>query len=101
MPRTSLSEWQARFFAERVQAPASGEDGVYYREQVFGAIEVLSEALPEIADALGENNFRYFVRELLRETQPTDALGTSLVTPFLDLLKNRPELEHSPIHALL
>ena len=97
MPNTSLSEWQARFFVDRVQTPASGEKGVYYREQVFGAIEVLSEALPEVVEELGENNFRYFVRELLRETQPTDALGTSLVPRFQAFLKTRPELQDSPI----
>lgn len=95
MRHESLSEWQAQFFADRVETPASGEEGVYYREQVFGAIEVLAEALPEIAEELGENNFRYFVRELLRETQPKDALGTSLVAPFLNLLRHRPELQDS------
>ena len=96
MPRAPLSEWQAGFFETRVRTPASGPDGVYFREQVFGALEVLSDALPELEAALGEQNFRYFVRELLREAQPRDALGTSLIEPFLELLLERPELSDNP-----
>lgn len=62
------------------------------REQVFGALSVLSEALPELEASLGESNFRYFVREFLRSTQAQDALGTTLVEPFLSFLEDRPEL---------
>lgn len=91
MPQ-ALSDWQAAFFMERVQTPTSGDDGAYFREQVFGALEVLSGSLPELEAALGEQNFRYFVRELLAETQPRDAMGNSLVIPFLELLLERPEL---------
>lgn len=87
-----LSEWQAEFFEQRVETPRSGADGVYFREQVFGAVEVLSSALPDIVEALGEQNFRFFVRELLTTTAPRDALGTSLERPFLELLATRPEL---------
>ena len=92
MSQAPLCDWQARFFTDRVRRAASGPDGVYYREQVFGALDVLSAALPKLEEALGEPNFRYFVRELLGETQPTDAMGTSLVMSFLDLLLERPEL---------
>ena len=92
MSDTSLSDWQARFFEERVATPSSGPDGVYFREQVFGALEVLSGALPEVEEALGTQNFRFFVRELLATTQPTDSMGVSLITPFLDFLASRPEL---------
>lgn len=92
MSPTPLSEWQARFFSERVSARSSGPEGVYFREQVFGALSVLSEALPEVQSSLGESNFRYFVRELLSSTQVKDALGTSLVEPFLSFLEDRPEL---------
>lgn len=88
----SLDEWQARFFEERVSTAASGPEGVYFREQVFGAVEVLAEALPDVQAALGEQNFRYFVRELLRTTQPRDALGTTLIDRFQAFLKTRPEL---------
>lgn len=87
-----LSDWQAEFFEQYVETPRSGADGVYFREQVFGAIDVLSSALPDIADALGEHNFRFFVRELLSTTAPRDALGTSLERPFLEFLASRPEL---------
>lgn len=92
MSPTPLSEWQARFFSERVSARCSGPEGVYFREQVFGALSVLSEALPEVQATLGESNFRYFVREFLSGTQARDALGTSLVEPFLSFLEDRPEL---------
>ena len=87
-----LSEWQAEFFERRIETPSSGPDGVYFREQVFGAIDVLSHALPDVEDALGERNFRFFVRELLATTAPRDALGTSLTAPFLEFLASRPEL---------
>jgi hypothetical protein len=90
-----LSSWQLTFFDERARTPASGTDGVYYREQVFGALEVLSDALPEIEEALGANGFRFFVRELLAAAQPTDSLGTSLIEPFLEFLSRRPELSSS------
>jgi hypothetical protein len=96
MSETPLSSWQAQFFSERVRAQSSGSDGVYFREQVFGALDVLSDALPDLQSALGEQNFRFFVRELLQNAQPRDALGTSLVEPFLSFLLNRPELkDHS------
>ena len=65
---------------------------MYFREQVFGALSVLSEALPEVEASLGETNFRYFVREFLSSAQPSDAMGTSLVEPFLSFLRARPEL---------
>ena len=92
MPTAPLSDWQAEFFAARVRTPASGPDGVYYREQVFGALEVLSDALPDVEAALGEQNFRFFVRELLKTRQPGDAMGVTLIEPFLRLLLLRPEL---------
>ena len=88
----NLSEWQARFFAERVVQPQSGDDGVYFREQVFGAVDVLSGVLPDLEALLGAHNFRYFVREMLSEQQPRDALGTSLIVPFLEFLARRREL---------
>ena len=88
----SLSDWQSAFFAARVQTPASGREGVYFREQVFGALEVLRDALPDLEAVLGEQGFRFFVRELLAEVQPRDAMGTSLIEPFLELLLHRPEL---------
>jgi hypothetical protein len=87
-----LSEWQAEFFAERVATPNSGEAGVYFREQVFGAVDVLSGALPDLEATLGAQNFRFFVREMLTVHQPSDALGHSLVLPFLDFLESRDEL---------
>jgi hypothetical protein len=83
---TELSIWQAQFFLERVCAPSSGRDGVYFREQVFGALAVLSEALPDVQASLGEQNFRFFVREFLSSRQPQDALGTTLIAPFLEFL---------------
>lgn len=92
MPDMPLSDWQAAFFTERVRSPASDADGVYFREQVFGALEVLSGALPEVEEALGVQSFRFFVREFLMNQQPRDALGTTLVEPFLDFLLRRPEL---------
>ncbi len=92
MSQTPLSNWQVRFFSERVCERSSGNAGVYFREQVFGALAVLSEALPELEDSLGEMNFRYFVREFLSSAQPSDAMGTSLVEPFLSFLRARPEL---------
>lgn len=88
-----LAEWQAKFFEERIETPASGADGVYFREQIFGAVDVLSNALPDIEEALGERNFRFFVRELLATTAPHDALGTSLTAPFLEFLASRSELQ--------
>lgn len=98
----TLSDWQARFFAERVRGAASGVEGVYYREQVFGALEVLSGALPDLEEALGEQNFRFFVRELLTQKQPSDAMGTSLIVPFLEFLRARPELaEAERVHELV
>jgi hypothetical protein len=87
-----LSEWQARFFEERVAKPQSGDDGVYFREQVFGAVDVLTGALPELEATLGTANFRFFVREFLSVAQPGDALGHSLVAPFLEFLSGRDEL---------
>ena len=87
-----LSEWQAAFFAERVATAASGREGVYFREQVFGALDVLTDALPELEEALCEQNFRFFVRELLAATQPTDAMAISLIDSFLSFLANREEL---------
>ena len=97
-----LCDWQAAFFAERVRTPASGREGVYFREQVFGALEVLAEALPELEQALGEQTFRFFVREQLATTQPTDAMGASLVAPFVDFLSKREELSGSePVQALI
>jgi hypothetical protein len=69
---------------------------VYFREQVFGALQVLSDALPELHEALGEPNFRFFVREFLNDAQPQDALGTTLVEPFLEFLRVRPELAEVP-----
>lgn len=92
MSQTPLSNRQERFFSERVYDRSSGPDGVYFREQVFGALSVLSEALPEVEASLGEANLRYFVREFLSNAQPRDALGTSLVEPFLSFLRGRPEL---------
>lgn len=86
MSETPLSIWQAQFFSERVCARASGRDGVYFREQVFGALAVLSEALPDVQASLGEQNFRFFVREFLNSRQPQDALGTTLIAPFLEFL---------------
>ena len=98
----TLSDWQAEFFAERVRAAASGAEGVYFREQVFGALEVLSGALPDLEEALGEGNFRFFVRELLSTVQPTEAMGTSLIVPFLEFLRARPELaEARPVQQLV
>ena len=44
---------------------------------------------------LGEQNFRFFVRELLAVTQPCDALGTSLIAPFLEFLWRGAELDGS------
>jgi hypothetical protein len=87
-----LADWQSAFFAERVARAASGDDGVYFREQVFGAVEVLSQSLPELEELLGARNFRYFVRELLTAHQPKDALGTTLIGPFLEFLATRDEL---------
>lgn len=92
MSERELCAWQARFFSERVSARSSGRDGVYFREQVFGALQVLSDALPEVQEALGEPNFRFFVREFLSDTQPQDAMGTTLVEPFLQFLRDRHEL---------
>ena len=86
VPDTPLSTWQTQFFSERVCARSSGRDGVYFREQVFGALAVLSEALPDLHEALGEQNFRFFVREFLSNRQPQDALGTTLIEPFLAFL---------------
>ena len=86
MSDTPLSTWQTQFFSERVCARSSGRDGVYFREQVFGALAVLSEALPDVQAALGEQNFRFFVREFLSSQQPKDALGTTLIEPFLSFL---------------
>ena len=65
----------------------SGPEGVYYREQVFGALQILSDALPEVQEELGEPNFRFFVREFLKENRLADALGTTMVTPFVDFLE--------------
>lgn len=96
MSEAELQAWQVRFFSERVRTPSSGADGVYFREQVFGALDVLSEALPELRDALGEPNFRFFVRELLTEAQPHDAFGMTLLEPFLQFLLTRPELSEHP-----
>lgn len=87
-----LSEWQARFFAERVARPESGDAGVYFREQVFGAVDVLNGALPELEATLGTQNFRFFVKEMLASHPPRDALGYSLIAPFLDFLEAREEL---------
>jgi hypothetical protein len=92
MPDTPLGEWQARFFEQRVLQPVSGPEGVYFREQVFGALAVLEEALPDVLESLGEPNFRFFVRELLATTQPNDALGTTLIPRFLELLETHPKL---------
>lgn len=92
MSDSPLSTWQARFFSERVCTQTSGREGVYFREQVFGALAVLSEALPDAQATLGEQNFRFFVREFLNEQQPQDALGTTLVEPFLSFLGARAEL---------
>ena len=97
MSSTPLSEWQDEFFAERVRGPASGLGGVYYREQVFGAVEVLADALPELEAVLGAANFRFFVRELLSATQPHDALGLTLVEPFLRMLLDREELSNHSV----
>lgn len=96
MSETPLSRWQTRFFTERVSARSSGRDGVYFREQVFGGLQVLCDALPELHEALGEPNFRFFVREFLSDAQPRDALGTTLIEPFLEFLRNRPELAEIP-----
>lgn len=96
MSEAPLSRWQARFFTEKVCARSSGRDGVYFREQVFGGLQVLSDALPELYEALGEPNFRFFVREFLTDEQPQDALGTTLVEPFLEFLRDRPELAEIP-----
>jgi len=97
-----LTEWQAEFFANHVRARRSGADGVYFREQVFGALDVLDSALPELEAALGEHNFRFFVRELLAVTQPTDAMGTSLIVRFLDFLSERAELRDArDVHTLI
>ena len=97
MPDPDLAAWQREFFSERVQRAASGTEGTYFREQVFGALDVLSDALPDVHLALGEQNFRFFVRELLTECQPMDALGTTLIEPFLRFLRNRPELMGDPV----
>ena len=86
MSETPLSTWQVQFFSERVCARSSGREGVYFREQVFGALGVLSEALPDVRAAVGEQNFRFFVREFLSSRQPQDALGTTLIAPFLEFL---------------
>ena len=88
----SLSEWQARFLRERVVEPRSGDEGVYFREQVFGAVDVLSSSLPELESTLGIQNFRFFVKEFLEVRQPSDALGTSLIDPFLEYLSLREEV---------
>lgn len=96
MSETPLSRWQARFFTEKVSARSSGREGVYFREQVFGGLQVLSDALPELHEVLGEPNFRFFVREFLADVQPQDALGTTLVQPFLEFLRDRRELAEIP-----
>lgn len=96
MSEARLSAWQAEFFSTRVCTPLSGAEGVYFREQVFGALDVLSEALPEVSLALGEQNFRFFVREFLSVTQPQDAMGMTLIEPFLDFLLGRRELLDDP-----
>ena len=101
MLESPLSRWQAQFFSERVRTRSSGADGVYFREQVFGALDVLSDALPDLQSTLGEENFRFFVRELLQNVQPKDALGTSLVEPFLCFVLSRPELSQSPSELAL
>ena len=92
MSEAKLSAWQAHFFSGRVCEPTSGPEGVYFREQVFGALGVLSEALPDVQASLGEQNFRFFVREFLQTRQPQDALGTTLIEPFRSFLRDRPEL---------
>ena len=97
MSELDLAAWQRAFFSERVQGAASGAEGTYFREQVYGALDVLSDALPDVHVALGERNFRFFVRELLRERQPSDALGTTLIEPFLRFLRNRSELSDDPL----
>lgn len=96
MSESRLAAWQAQFFSARVCTPSSGPDGVYFREQVFGALDVLSEALPDPQTALGEQNFRFFVREFLNNAQPRDALGTTLIEPFVEFLRTRPELSTRP-----
>ena len=101
MMQTPLSKWQAQFFSKRVRTPSSGADGVYFREQVFGALDVLSDALPDMQSALGEQNFRFFVRELLQKVQPKDALGTSLVEPFLCFVLSSPQLSERPSELAL
>ncbi len=96
MSESRLAAWQAQFFSARVCTPSSGPGGVYFREQVFGALDVLSEALPDLQTALGEQNFRFFVREFLNNAQPRDALGTTLIEPFVEFLRTRPELSTRP-----
>ena len=99
MPERDLAEWQRRFFLERVHKPASEAAGIYFREQVYGALDVLSEALPDLLSALGDRNFRFFVREFLGHHQPRDALGTTLVEPLLWFRSERPEVSTAPDDA--
>lgn len=97
MSDTCLSLWQKAFFERRVCTRSSGNDGVYFREQVFGALDVLSDALPDLVVALGEQNFRFFVREFLEGDQPRDAMGFTMIAPFLEFLRHRPELSSHPV----
>ena len=46
----------------------------------------------ELEATIGTANFRFFVREFLSVVQPGDALGHSLIAPFLEFLSGRDEL---------
>ena len=90
----SLADWQRAFMSE-VRQPKSPDFDVYYRDQVFAAVDVLEAHFPVTSEVLGRN-FRYFVREMVGTQLSRDVHGLSWVAAFAVFLGGRPELDTHP-----
>lgn len=91
-----LHEWQ-RSVMKEVHCPTRAPFRSFHDDQVYGALALLEDNLPETAAILGPN-FRWFVRELVTEADPCcrDVHGYSWIPAFVRFLENRPELSEHP-----
>jgi hypothetical protein len=69
---------------------------VYRRNAVFAAADAFELLFPSVRAALGLQNLRFFVRELLAAEPPATPSWLDAARPFPDFLRGRPELAALP-----
>ena len=93
-------EW-CRAFRRAVQEGDSIGFKALRAEQVYGALGILESNYPVTLDALGDDGFRWLVREHVARGWARDVHGLDWILTFADFLRARPELEGHPRRTAL